>query len=166
MGARPIVLLFPLEMKKAPKGSFHRGDDRSDSPDAQATPLIFANNNKKFGQLKPQSAILPHKIFPMLRSVSPNKRPGYGGHSTHRPIPTRMQRKGSSVPLYSSALSPVQRRQSGRAIAAKPCPGNSEVVKKPSRAARVQGARSAGTGVYTEYMRIPSTAQRRNRAAQ
>ena len=42
----------------------------------------------------------------------------------------------------------------------------SEVVKKPSRAARVQGARSAGTGVYTEYMRIPSTAQRRNRAAQ
>ena len=41
----------------------------------------------------------------------------------------------------------------------------SERVLKVSRAVRVQGARSAETGVYWTYMRISSTAQRRNRAS-
>ncbi len=41
----------------------------------------------------------------------------------------------------------------------------SERVLKVSRAVRVQGARSAETGVNWAYLRISSTAQRRNQAA-
>ncbi len=43
---------------------------------------------------------------------------------------------------------------------------NLERVLKVSRAVQVQGARSAETGVYWTYMRISSTAQRSNLAAQ
>ena len=39
-------------------------------------------------------------------------------------------------------------------------------VEKRSEDGWLQGARSAGTGMYFMYMRIPSTAQRRRRAPQ